>query len=56
MIVRYIGETEKLILTKGKEYEVISVERGWYRIETDMIGDYLFPPRLFEVVKETRDE
>lgn len=51
MIVKYQGDTDKMVLTKGKEYKVISVERGWYRIETDLIGDYLFPPELFEVVE-----
>lgn len=52
MIVRYIGKTRILELTKDKEYPVISVERGWYRIETDKLGDYLYPPELFEIVSE----
>ena len=52
MIVRYIGETRALELTKGKEYHIIAIERGWYRIETDMLGDYLYPARMFEVVSE----
>lgn len=52
MIVRYIGETRVLELTKGKEYRVIAIERGWYRIETDMLGDYLYPANMFEIVSE----
>lgn len=39
-----------MVLTHGKEYKVISIERGWYRIETDTLGDYLFPAELFEVI------
>jgi hypothetical protein len=50
MKVRYIGEDRVLELTHGKVYTVISVERGWYRIETDMLGDYLYPARLFEKI------
>lgn len=52
MRVRYIGKTDKMVVTNGKIYDVISIERGWYRIETDMLGDYLFPPELFEIVKD----
>jgi tRNA A22 N-methylase len=39
-------------LTKGKVYEVIRVERGWYRIVDDTDDDYLYPPHLFQVVQE----
>lgn len=35
MKVRYIGETEFLVLTEGRIYDVVSVERGWYRIADD---------------------
>ncbi len=53
MIVKYIGD--KYIGTafeKDKTYKVISVEKGWYRIMTDLDEEYLFPPELFEVVEE----
>ena len=39
-------------LTKDRIYEVISVEKGWYRIVDDTEEDYLFPPEMFEVVEE----
>ena len=58
MKVKYIGKTEKLILTNGKIYEVFSVEKGWYRIIPDCGDDdeellgYLFPPKLFEIIEE----
>lgn len=58
MKARYMGKTDPLILTHGNIYEVLSVEKGWYRIIPDW-GEYpdadppgyLFPPQLFEVVE-----
>lgn len=50
MKVKYIWPTEFLVLTKGKIYDVISIEKGWYRIVDDSGEDYLYPPGLFEIV------
>ena len=33
-------------------YDVISIEKGWYRIMTDLDEDYLFPPECFEIIEE----
>lgn len=52
MKIKYTGETSPLELTNGKTYEVISVEKGWYRIEDDTGGDYLYPAKHFEVIEE----
>lgn len=64
MIVRYRGESNPLALTKGAEYEVISIEMGpadsrWYRIVLEDDDDdgsgvpgYLYPAELFEIVDE----
>lgn len=52
MIVRWKGETELLALTNNKEYKVLTVEKGWYRIIDDSGEDYLYPPDSFEIVKE----
>lgn len=49
MRVRCIGDGPSL--TIGKEYEVISVEKGWYRIIDDSNEDYLFPPHCFEIIE-----
>ena len=49
MKVEYIGKTILFTLTKGVTYEVISIEKGWYRIKDDSGEDYLYPPELFEV-------
>ena len=39
-------------LIAGKIYEVISIEKGWYRIVCELNEDYLFPPEMFEIVEE----
>ena len=37
-------------LTNDKLYEVISIEKDWYRIIDDTGEDYLFSPEKFEIV------
>jgi len=51
MKVRWKGETEFLVLTHDKVYDVLSVERGWYRLVDDSQEDYLYPPEKFEIVE-----
>lgn len=31
---------------------MISIEKKWYRIMTELDEDYLFPSELFEIVEE----
>lgn len=50
MRVRFIGASDPLILQNGKVYEVVSIEKSWYRIVDETDEDYLFAPELFEVV------
>lgn len=50
--IKYNGETSFLELTHNKIYDVISVEKGWYRIIDDSGEDYLYPPELFEIVEQ----
>ena len=34
----------------------MSIEKGWFRIMTELDEDYLFPPHVFEVVEgDARD-
>jgi len=56
MKIKYIGETIPLELTKNKIYNVISIEKEWYRIIIDepIADDYLYPPQLFEVVEDDK--
>ncbi len=51
MRVRYIGDYDTVALDREKIYTVISIEKSWYRIMTELDEDYLFPPSLFEIVE-----
>ena len=60
MKVRYTGETKPLYLTNGKEYDVLSIEDGWYRVIDDEgiyecfdVQGYLYPPSLFQVIEKS---
>lgn len=52
MKVKYLGALDTPALEKDKIYEVLSIERGWYRIMTLFDEDYLFRPELFEVMEK----
>lgn len=52
MKIKFIGKTESLVLTHNRVYDVISIERNWYRIVDDSGEDYLYPPEYFEIVEE----
>ena len=51
MKVKWLCKTDFLVLTNNKIYDVISIERGWYRIIDDSGDDYLYPPDMFEIVE-----
>lgn len=51
MKVKYKGKTD-VSLISNKMYDVISVERSWYRIVDETGEDYLYPPEQFEIVEE----
>jgi hypothetical protein len=50
MKVKYIGR-DMVGIRQGKIYEVLSVEKGWFRIMTELDDTYLFPPEAFEIVE-----
>lgn len=52
MKAKYIGTKETPALEKNKLYDVLSMEKGWLRIMTELDEDYLFPPEAFEIVEE----
>lgn len=52
MKVRYLGESEPLVLLNNKVYDVISIEKEWYRIVDETGEDYLYPPEGFEIVEK----
>lgn len=51
MKIKYLRKSN-VSLTKGKVYEVMSIEEGCYRIVDDTDDDYLFPPEDFEVIEK----
>ena len=51
MKVKYKGETSFFIVFKGRIYDVLSVEKGWYRIVDDSGADYLYPPEMFDIIE-----
>ena len=50
MKVRYIGP-DCVTFTKNKVYEVLSIEKGWYRLMSEVDESYLLPPNVCEVVE-----
>lgn len=52
MKVRHIKNTISMCLTGNKIYEVLSIEKGWYRIVDDTGEDYLYPPEAFEIAEK----
>ena len=52
MTVKYIGTAQTLAFEKDKIYPVMSIEKGWLRIMTELDEDYLFPPELFEFIED----
>lgn len=51
MKIKYIGEKDTLAFSRDKTYDVIAVEKGWFRVNTDLDEDYIFPPELFEIIE-----
>ena len=52
MKVKYIKDTVTLCLTKNKIYDVLTIEKGWYRLVDDSGDDYLYPPENFEIIEK----
>lgn len=52
MKVRYLGESDPLGLINGKEYEVVSIEYGYYRIVDETDEDFLYDTDSFEIIEE----
>jgi len=50
--VKFVGKDDPLMLLHDKEYDVIAIEKEWYRIVDETGEDYLYPPELFEIIQE----
>lgn len=53
MKIRFLGESDPIYLLHGKVYDVISIEKEWYRIIDEEGEDYLYPPDIFEIVDDS---
>ena len=51
VMVRYIGEDDPLMLRRGKVYEAIIGDHGWYSIIDETHEEYAYHPQLFEIVE-----
>ena len=49
--VKYILDDDSVAMPKDKIYTVLSVEKGWYRVLSELDEDYLFPPEAFERIE-----
>jgi hypothetical protein len=49
--IRFKKKTDFLVLTYGKTYDVIAIEKGWYRLVDDSGDDYLYPPDAFDIIE-----
>ncbi|MBR4691248.1 MAG: hypothetical protein IKP17_00650 [Oscillospiraceae bacterium] len=56
MRVKYTGNYYKVAFDKTKAYDVISIEKGWFRVKTETGEDYLFPPECFEIVGDLSED
>lgn len=52
MIVEYIGDTYKVSLRKGKQYEATEDTKGIYAIQDETGEIYGFPAREFKVIED----
>lgn len=49
--VKYLGE-DTVTFPRNKIYTVLSIEKGWYRVMSELEEDYLLPPEVCEEVQE----
>lgn len=52
MKIKWKGKTEVTGLIHDKVYEVLAIEKDWYRIIDESGEDYLYPPDKCEIVEE----
>ncbi len=50
--VRLILDVDSVAIPRDKIYTVLSVEKGWYRVMSELDEDYLFPPEAFERIND----
>ena len=56
MFVKFHGESDPIFFVDGKDYEVLSIEAGMYRIVDETGEDYLYGTENFEIISGSPDE
>lgn len=56
MKVRLIGKSDPFMLINGKEYEKVGESHGYWRVVDETGEDYLYDPKVFEVVEEDKEK
>ena len=51
MTIKYIGP-DYVTFVKNKNYEVLAIEKGYYRLMCEIGETYLLPPEVCEEVTE----
>lgn len=54
--VRYNGKSSPIYCIKGKEYDVIGKQCGYWRVIDESGEDFLYRPDHFEVLEGNPDE
>ena len=55
MKVKYIGP-DSVGMPYGTIEDVITIEKGWYRVMSALDESYLFPPNVFEILEGSEDD
>ena len=50
--VRYIGESDPLMMLHGKIYEARVLKKGWFGVVDETHEEYAYPPELFELLTD----
>ena len=50
MKVQFVYREDGVVIERGKVYEVLSTDDGWYRIEDDMGDKCYFPASMFDII------
>ena len=53
--VKYIGP-DSVEMPYGTIEDVITIEKGWYRVMSALDESYLFPPNVFEILEGSEDD
>lgn len=56
MIVKYLGESDPLCFIHGKNYVVLGIEEGYYRIIDETGEDHLYDSEMFDIVERADGE